>query len=385
MNSKAQAVAAHFAALTDPRVKRTRLHKLIDIVVVAIAGVIAGADSWDDIERYGLSKEIWLRQFLELPSGIPSHDTFARVFARLDPATFQTCFLSWMTAVSGVVKGLVPIDGKTLRGSGVVGGSPLHLVQAWSVENSVVLGQVSVADKSNEIVAIPELLKLLDISGCLVTIDAIGCQRAIAAEIVAAGGDYVLAVKGNQQSLDEQIRQAVEGATPEALTARAGGIFETVEKGHGRIESRRYWLLPAQGIVDCLDAWAGMLGVGVAESLVEQGSKTTTERRYFIVSFSGDGGRFGQAVRSHWQVESMHWTLDMSFGEDRSRIRKDHSPANMGIMRRMALTLLKQAPTKRASIHGRRLEAGWNDDYMRRVLLGRGAPPTTQGLQEQSR
>ncbi len=368
----APAITSYFSDLEDPRSDHTRRHKLLDIITIALCGVICGADSWVELEQFGKSKEEWLKRFLELPSGIPSHDTFGRVFAQLDAQQFRDCFLSWVQAVSAVTRGqVIAIDGKTLRRSHdkSLGKSAIHMVSAWASENRLVLGQTKVAEKSNEITAIPELLALLDISGCIVTIDAMGCQKEIARLIIEDSGDYVLALKENQGQLYQEVKELFED---ESLVATEGDFHETVNKGHGRLEHRRCWSLADQECLSYLNLrgeWTGLQSVAKVTGERRIGEKVSIESRYYISSLSGDAKQLLWAVREHWGIEnSLHWVLDIAFREDESRVRKGHGPENLATMRHMALNLLRQETTSKGGVKARRLRAGWDETYLLKVL-----------------
>jgi predicted transposase YbfD/YdcC len=367
-----------FASLPDPRVQRTQRHKLVDILAIAILGTICGADTWVDIADFGRAKEPWLRGFLELPNGIPSHDTFGRVFARVDPEQFRLCFLDWVKTVAKLTRGqVIAIDGKTVRRSHdrVAGREAIHMVSAWATANHLTLGQVKVDAKSNEITAIPELLRLLDLQGCIVTLDALGCQREIAEQIIRQGGDYVLAVKDNQSGLSERVQGIFERAEcADYAQIEEHEACETIGKGHGRIEIRRCWMIsdPAQALyAQSLVFWAGLRSLIKIVSERRVGDQVSTETRYYIASLSGNARRGLNAVRSHWGVENgLHWSLDVTFGEDDSRVRKDHAPENLAMLRRLALSLLKQERTAKCGLKAKRLMAGWNEAYLLKVLEG---------------
>jgi predicted transposase YbfD/YdcC len=373
--SSSLSITSHFADLEDPRVLRTRRHNLLDILVIAICGVICGAESWVEIEKYGKSKQTWLATFLPLPNGIPSHDTFGRVFAQLNPGHFHECFARWITALHEVTAGrLIGIDGKTLRHSfdTALGKGPLHMVSAWAAANHLVLGQVAVADKSNEITAIPELLRLLDLHGAIVTIDAMGCQKEIARQIVEAGGDYVLAVKGNQESLEAAVVKLCAESLDNQFADIKHSAYETEEKSHGRQETRTYYALPVPKDFACKEDWKGLRSLGMAFRNCQQAGKPEEIRvRYYISSMSANAKKMAAAIRGHWGIEnSCHWVLDVSFREDESRIRKDHGPANMGQLRRLALSLLKTTTALKGGVHAKRLQAGWDDANLIKVLVG---------------
>jgi len=363
-------IAKHFGKLEDPRIDRTKLHLLSDILTIAICAVICDADGWVDVENYGVSKHTWLATFLPLPNGIPSHDTFGRVFARIDPQQFQACFIRWMRDIYRVTNGeVVPIDGKTLRHSfdTELGLSPIHMVSAWATSNRLVLGQLKVDDKSNEITAIPALLKTLDIAGCVVTIDAIGCQKSIARQIIEQSGDYVLALKANQETLYADVRALLDHliATGDADL----DYYETSEENHGRIEVRRYWTTSRLDTLRSRDAWHKLQTIGAVEAERSTNGETTTERRYYILSLPSTAKTFGNAVRSHWEIENVvHWVLDIAFREDECRIRMGHGPENFAVLRHIALNLLRQETTFKGSIKSKRHRAGWNESYLKKVL-----------------
>ena len=368
-------IERHFSALQDPRIERTKEHKLIDIITIAIFSVLAMGESWDAMEEFGEANEAWLKQFLELPNGIPSHDTFNRVFSRLDPDSFRRCFIEWVKSIEpGVGGDIISVDGKTVRGSRdkARGKQAIHLVSAWSSASSLVLGQLKTEAKSNEITAIPKLIDLLAIKGCVVTIDAMGCQTAIADKIVEKQGDWVFSLKGNQGTLHEQVKAHFASQDLEALATKASVFCQTQSKGHGRTEIRRYYYLTDHPLSDYAQQWRGFNGIGMVESIRQQGKKTTTERRYFIASLKKDVQPFAQAVRNHWGIEnSLHWVLDVTFSEDASRVRKDHAPENFSILRHIALNLLRQdKSSKKKSLKLKRLRAAWDRDYLEQ-LLGR--------------
>jgi predicted transposase YbfD/YdcC len=368
-------LAHHFADLTDPRIDRTRLHDLLDIVAVAICAVVAGADSWDDIEDFGHAKHDWLKTFLALPNGIPSHDTFRRVFERLDPDEFQRCFLRWIEALhEATERQIIAIDGKALRRSfdRAKGRSALHLVHAWATANHLLLGQVAVDEKSNEITAIPKLLKMLEVTGAIVTIDAMGCQKEIARTIRGEGADYLLALKANHEHLYGQVVAFWQEAYRRGFKGyEALSYHRQWNEGHGRFEARRCWATSDLSWLTGREEWEGLRSVVFVESERFVGETLTVEERYYLSSLPADAKLLNQAARSHWAVEnSLHWVLDVTFQEDRSRIRKENAPENFGLLRRLALCLLKREKTSKRSIKGKRLQAAWDDTYLLRVLCG---------------
>jgi predicted transposase YbfD/YdcC len=367
---KLGSLLTHFQILEDPRLERSRLHNLLDIIAITICAVICGADSWVDVHKYGIAKYEWLKGFLHLANGIPSHDTFGRVFAAILPEQFQACFAAWVAEVAEQL-GLrqIAVDGKTLRGSQDrgQGKAALHLVSAWAVENHLSLGQQAVDKKSNEITAIPKLLEILDLHGALVTIDAMGCQKEIAEQIVEQGGEYVLAVKENQPKLSEEIEQ-LEQAALEKEYAGCSSYGEE-ERSHGRQELRACWVLTDLESLRERSKWPGLQSVIVVVRERTAGDKNTCEKHYYISNGKRSAERFLKAIRGHWGIEnSLHWVLDVAFDEDRSRVRKDHSPENFALLRRMAVSLLK-AEGSTGSIRGKRLIAGWDNDFMEKVLL----------------
>ena len=311
--------------IEDPRMERTRLHKLEDILVIAICALLCGAESFEDMEIFGEAKEEWFGTFLELPNGIPSHDTFGRVFAAMDPEKFLEAFMRWTQSLREALSGeVVSIDGKALRRAIDKGQSPKVIVSAWAAGNGLVLGQRKVEDKSNEITAVPELLRSLELAGCIVTLDAMGCQKQIAREIIDADADYVLALKGNQGTAHEEIRSFLEDAIARKDPSLA--YWESVEKGHGRIETRRYWQSDRIAWFGDKAAWDSLRSVGVVEATRDIDGKISTERRYYLSSLTLDAQRFGHAIRSHWGVENqLHWVLDVVFNEDQSRARAKYA------------------------------------------------------------
>jgi predicted transposase YbfD/YdcC len=367
------ALLDHFASLPDPRIERHRWHKLSDIVVIAVCAVLCGAESYPAIEDFGQEREEWLRQFLELPAGIPSHDTFNRVFRLLDPVQFQGCFLHWMQAVAEVTAGeVVALDGKALRRSFEKGTAKraIHMVSAWASENGVVLGQRKVDTKSNEITAIPALLELLALKGCIVTIDAMGCQRAIAQKIVEQGADYVLALKGNQPTLEQAVeRFFVSG--PEAEAHRTASDFsEQAEQGHGRVETRCAWISADLDAEVQAAAWPGLRSIGMVEATRTVAGETSVEHRFYLTSLPPAAAQLAQAVRKHWGIENqLHWTLDVTFREDQSRLRTGHGAENFAVLRHIALNLLRQEPSTK-SLPRKRLACALNPDYLLQVLIG---------------
>lgn len=370
-----EAIEEYFSKVTDPRKDRTKEHKLIDLIAIAICGVICGAEGWTDIENFGKSKEIWLRTFLELPNGIPSHDTFGRVFSMIDAQQFQLAFWEWVWAVNDIIQGqIINLDGKCLRGSDEqrLGKRAIYMVSAWAAENEIVLGQRKVDEKSNEITAIPELLKMLAIAGCVVTIDAMGTQTHIAQTIVQAQADYVLSVKENQGHLFEDISVLFAVDQAHDFKYAEYEYKKTINKGHGRIEIRECYSTsnPAYlRLIRNLDNWVGLKSIAMVICTRLLGDKSTKEVRYYITSLSSNAERILYAVRTHWSIENkLHWVLDVALNEDRSRVRKDQAPENLAVLRHIALNLLKQEKTAKGGIHAKQLQAAWNNEYLLKVL-----------------
>ena len=360
-----------FRWLPDPRVAGRSRHLLVDIVVIAICAVIADCDDWSDIAQFGQKREAWFRRFLKLPHGIPSHDTFERVFAALDSRAFQGCCLKWFAAVGEVLGlGHIAIDGKTLRGSGSSELRPLHVVTAWATEANLSLGQMAVDKKSNEITAIPKLLELLDLKGALVTIDAMGCQKEIAKKIVECGGNYLLTVKANQEKLLEDIQATVEKALDGKFAPGVVRQVTTREEGHGRQEERSYVVIEnVEGLRD-RKSWAEITVVGMRSRELTVNGKTTTQVKYFIASRRMPARACAKALRGHWEIENnLHWQLDVSFGEDSSRIQERQAAENFGVLRKNALSLLKRNPAKK-SIARKRKAAALDTAFLEEILVG---------------
>jgi predicted transposase YbfD/YdcC len=372
--TKAISIRQCFAEVPDPRREHMRLHNLWDIIAITILGVVSGADSWVEVAKYGVCKFDFLKTFLELPHGIPSHDTFGRVFALLKPSALQEGFIKWVQGLAEATLGrLVAIDGKTARRSFDKGADkgPLHMVSAWASENRLLLGQQACDSKSNEITAIPELIKNLEISGSIVTIDAMGCQKDIAATIHEAGADYVLAVKDNQPTLHEDIRQVFSAGFDNDFADLEHHSHCTTEKGHGRIETRIYHIVGVpEAMAERHSDWKGLQSIGLVYSERQEGNKEPSdETRVFITSLPPQVKKFARAVRNHWGIEtSLHWVLDMSFREDESRLHKGHGQENMALIRRLSASLLHNEPTCKTGVACKRKCAGWDDDYLLKVL-----------------
>jgi predicted transposase YbfD/YdcC len=367
----------HFADLPDPRSERNQDHPFMSILIIALCGTICGADNWVEIEAYGNAKRAWLETIIPLPNGIPSHDTFGRVFRLIDPEAFQARFLQWVQAVSQATGGeLVAVDGKQLRGSKDIPGGKegIYMVSAWASQNRLVLGQRKVDDQSNEITAIPELLDLLALSGCIVTIDAIGCQTEIAQKIIAREADYVLAVKRNQGTLYEDIAELFAGFAECRFHEVEYDYHETVNKDHGRLEIRRCWVVTHPDYLAYLrrhQAWPQLHSLVRIVSERRLQGEVTVKTRYFISSLKANAQRLLQLCRDHWHIENnLHWVLDIAFNEDRNRVHKDNAPQNLAVLHHIALNLLKQERTAGIGMKAKRLKAGWDNDYLLKVLAG---------------
>lgn len=371
----------HFECLADPRVDRTKDHDLIDVLIIAVCTLLCGGETFNDMEDFGHAKYDWFKTFLGLRNGIASHDTFNRVFAALDPHQFLDCFLRWTQSLrQAVSQEIVALDGKALRRALNKDQSVKYVVSAWAESNGLVLGQLKVADKSNEITALPQLLRVLELSGCIVTIDAMGCQKKIAKEIIEADADYVLALKGNQQTVHQEVKDFLDQTLAEKQKPRPRGAkipkaagnlatLETVEKDHGRLETRRYYQSTELGWFADLDQWEGLKSVGMVESIRELDGKSTVERRYYLSSLPLNVELFARAVRGHWGVENkLHWVMDVCFREDQSRARSGYAAENLATLRRLALNLLKREKTKKRGIRGKQLNASWDHAYLLRLL-----------------
>lgn len=367
--------------ITDPRMDRTKDHDLIDILVIAICALLCAAESFNDMEDFGKAKQEWFKTFLKLRNGIPSHDTFNRVFAALDPKDFLNCFLRWTQSLrESVAQEIVALDGKALRRALNRHESPKYVVSAWAESNDLVLGQLKVNEKSNEITAVPELLRVLELSGCIVTVDAMGCQKKIAKEIIEADADYVLALKGNQETVHQEVKSFLDATLEERKASRPTGAvvsraarqmqeFKTEEKDHGRIETRRYYQSEELDWFADRQKWEGLRSVGMVESIREVNGQTTTERRYYLSSLKLDVETFARAVRGHWGVENkLHWVMDVCFGEDQSRARTGYAAENLATLRRLALNLLKREKTRKRGIRGKQLNASWDHCYLLKLL-----------------
>ena len=371
----------HFKDLPDPRVERTKDHDLIDLLVIAVCTLLCAGESFNDMEDFGHAKHDWFKTFLTLRNGIPSHDTFNRLFAALDPKQFLDCFLRWTQSLRQVVaQEIVALDGKALRRALNADQSVKYVVSAWAESNGLVLGQLKVSDKSHEITALPQLLRVLELSGCIVTVDAMGCQKKIAKEIIEADADYVLALKGNHETVHEEAKTFLDEIVAETSKPRPVGaklskaaanlaVLETVEKDHGRLETRRYYQSAEVSWFADRAQWEGLQSVGMVEAIREISGARTVERRYYLSSLPLGVETFARAVRGHWGVENkLHWVLDVCFREDQSRARAGYAAENLATLRRLALNLLRREKTKKRGIKGKQLNAGWDHAYLLRLL-----------------
>ncbi len=365
-------IAACFGDLEDPRIERQKRHKAVDIITLSICAMLCGAEAWTEVELFGKAKQEWLGTFLELPNGIPSHDTFGRFFARLNPEGFQTAFLRWVESIRQTMPGeVIAVDGKCVRRSHDEGQgkTAIQIVSAWACENRLVLGQIKTDQKSNEITAIPELLQVLQINGCIVTIDAAGCQKNIAAQIRQHGADYVLALKGNQGKLREQVEDYFDTATQHDFDGICYDFVETLDPGHGRIEVRRHWVVEAPNDLHNKDQWKDFVLIGMMESERHIKGEVTLERRYYIASLGFCAKRFAKAVRAHWGIENrLHWCLDVGFREDECRVRQGYASENFAVLRHIAMNLLKQEQSYKGGTKAKRLRAGWDNAYLLKLL-----------------
>jgi len=374
MNNTNQNLIDCFSKIDDPRIERSKRHQLIDIFVIAICAVICGAKGWEDMETFGKAKYEWLKTFLELPNGIPGDDTYRRIFARISSNEFRNSFFEWIESISKITDGdIVPIDGKTLRHSDdkAIGKNAIHMVSAWSTQNQMVLGQIKTEDKSNEIKAIPKLLNLLDIAGCIVTIDAMGCQKDITKKIIEKRADYVIALKGNQGSLLEDVSLFLDAAKNNKFADIEHDFYQTTEKGHGRIETRKYWITnQINWLNERHPTWTNLKAIGLVESTRKIGNKISTELRYYIASINPNAKIFAKAVRNHWGIEnSLHWVLDIAFREDECSIRTDNAPQNFAVLRHIALNLLKNEISFKRGLRAKGFRASMDNKYLDKILF----------------
>lgn len=362
----------YFSKLPDPRIERNQRHALMDILVLTVCAIISGAEGWEDIADFGHSQLNWLRRFIPLKNGVPSHDCIAYVISRLSPKGFQDCFIRWTKSVYTQTGGeLICMDGKTARGSRdrKNNKNPLHMVSAWCASNRMVLGQEATDAKSNEITAIPKLLALLELKGCIVTLDAMGCQRGIVKQIIAQDGDYVLGLKGNQGILHEAVEDYFATAQATDFKQVKYDFVEEIDKGHGRLETRRYWITEDLQTLPNIEHWTGLKSIGMVEREYQEGGKQIKEKRYFINSIPAAAKTFAHAVRGHWGIENhLHWRMDVLLREDASRIRKGNAPAIMTSIRHLVLNLFQKETSKLSLAKKRRL-AAWEGDYRTKVLF----------------
>jgi predicted transposase YbfD/YdcC len=360
----------HFAHLTDPRTGPAQQHDLLDILLIGVCATLCGADGFTDMALFGRCKADWFKTCLALPNGIPSHDTFNRVFGLIDPTKFMDCFLAWTQSLRELIAGeLVAVDGKTLRGSRMRGRGPIHLVNVWAASNRLILGQLKVADHSNEITALPPLLRVLELTGCVVTVDALGCQKDVAKEIHEADADYVLALKGNQGTLHAEIKAFLDDAQTRGWVGVAHQVVQTVEKDHGRLETRRSWITEQIGWLADRDDWDALRSIGMVEAVREVNGRATTERRYYLSSLPAEAARFAAAVRGHWEIENcVHWVLDVQLGEDRYAVRQPNAAQNLAALRALSLNLLRRDRQQTCGIRSKQKLAGWDHDYLRSLL-----------------
>jgi len=368
--SGSQHLKDHFAQLSDPRLGRAKRHELLDILMISVCAMLCGAETFVDMEDFGHCKLDWLKTWLALPHGIPSHDTFNRVFGLIDPVGFMDCFLSWTQSLRTVVAGeLVALDGKTVRQSRARGHGPIHLVNVWAARNRLVLGQLKVADHSNEITALPSLLRVLELTGCVVSVDAMGCPKQVAKEIHEADADYVLALKGNQGNLHAEIKEFLDDAQARNFAGVAHQFVETLEKDHGRLETRRYWVTEQIDWLADRSEWEALRSIGLVEAVREINGRASTERRYYLSSLPAQAEPFAAAVRGHWQIEnSLHWVLDVQMGEDRCGVRNQNAAQNLAALRALCLNLLRRDQQFKVGVRGKQKAAGWSNDYLRSLL-----------------
>ena len=373
VKSKSRSISAHFDSLSDPRGDNKR-HQLLDIITIAICAVISNADSFEHIAEFGRAKHEWLKSFLALPHGIPSADTFERVFARIDSEEFKDCFIKWIQAAIELTKDeVIAVDGKTLRRSHNKsnGISAIHMVSAWACANGLVIGQIKTEEKSNEITAIPQLLKMLEIKGCIVTIDAMGCQKNISRAIVEKNADYIFSLKGNQSNLHDDVKLFFQARKEDDFKEMLFDYHETIDADHGRIETRKYWTTSDIGWLQGKENWEKLKTICMVERERQFKNKTEREISYYMGSIESSAESYASAIRSHWAIEnSLHWVLDVSFREDESRIRKDNAPENFAVLRHIALNMIKRETSLKKSIKSKRLRAGWDNNYLLKVLAG---------------
>ena len=365
-----RSLKTHFQHVPDPRTGPAQRHELLDILLIAVCSMLCGAETFAEMELFGHCQLAWLKTWLALPRGIPSHDTFNRVFGLIDPNAFRDCFIAWTQSLrQAIAEEIIAVDGKTVRRSHARGRGPLHLVNVWATENRLILGQWKVDEKSNEITALPALLRALELSGCIVTADALHCQKETAKEISEADADYVLALKGNQGTLHEEVVSFLADAQKRHWKGVSHAHTETLEKDHGRIERRRYWVTEEIDWLADKPQWEKLRSVGLVEATREVDGKVTTERRYYLSSLGADAQRFARAVRGHWGIEnSVHWVLDVPMNEDQCRVREKAAAQNMATLRAMCLNLLRQDQTHKRGVRAKQKAAGWDANYLSSLL-----------------
>jgi len=365
-----RSLKTHFQQLPDPRSGPAKRHELLDILLIAVCSMLCGAESFAEMELFGRCQFHWLKTWLALPHGIPSHDTFNRVFGLIDPSAFRDCFIAWTQSLRQTVANeIIAIDGKTLRRSKARGHGPLHLVNVWAAQNRLILGQWKVDEKSNEITALPALLRVLELSGCIVTADAMHCQKETAQEISEADADYVLALKGNHGTLHDEVMSFLDDAQKRGWVGVPHTYTQTVEKDHGRIEQRRYWVTEAIDWLADKPQWEKLRSVGMVEATRDVDGTVTTERRYYLTSLGADAARFARAVRGHWGIEnSVHWVLDVPMNEDQCRVRQQAAAQNLATLRAMCLNLLRQDKSQKCGVRAKQKVAGWDAKYLTSLL-----------------
>jgi len=371
MDTKNIELLNYLTIIQDPRLDRKKLHYLKDILFLSVCASLCGCDTWEDICDFAAIREDWLRQYIELKNGIPSADTIARVFSLIDPKEFELAFRKWVSSLYLVQESgqIIAIDGKRVKGTHGEGKAAIHMVGAFATESGLALAQVKTADKSNEITAIPELLDALILKGCVVTLDAMGCQRAIVDKIISKQGDYVISLKGNQGTLHDDVKLFLETEKNSGFAKTKHQYYETTEKGHGRVETRRYWITDQINWLENRDEWRGLKTIGLVESERYIKGETSIERRFFICSIASNARQFATAVRQHWAIENnLHWQLDVTFNEDKLRARVNNAAQNLSILRRMILNTLKQDTSCKASLRRKRKRAGWSDEYLITLL-----------------
>lgn len=371
MDANNPELLGYLTIVKDPRIARKKLHLLSDILFIAVCASLCGCDTWEDIYDFGEIREEWLKQYIKLEHGIPSPDTIARVFSLINPDEFETAFRNWVASLYEATESgrIIAIDGKRVRGTYGEGKAAIHMIGAFATETGLALAQVKTADKSNEITAIPELLDALLLKGCIITLDAMGCQHAIVEKIIDGKGDYVISLKGNQGTLHDDVKLFLESERKKDFKTTKHDYYETVEKGHGRVESRRYWITNQIEWLNSRNDWSGLKTIGLVESERYVKGETSIERRCFICSIKPDAKQFATAVRQHWSIENnLHWQLDVTFNEDKLRGRIKNAAQNLSILRRMILNTLKKETSFNASLQRKRKRAGWSQDYLIKLM-----------------